>query len=395
MKKKLFTLMAFMLCAVLSTQADETSSTAKTWDFTTITSSDVSSLSTSDWESKSKGAYYQNTNALTTADVSVTQLSKLKITAESKKFRIYTNGDGLNLGYSNGSQATITIEGLKANQIISVSVYNSEQKESRGISATNATDLSGNAFATQAAKNIEYVGKVSADGAVTLDAAGGAIYITKISVSEVISDPTNYTTSISLSNDAGMITYSASVPLDFTKVTNMSAYIATSSDGGDNGGVTMTKVSGFVPAGTGILIKGTKDESANVPLGTSPSALSATNYLVATVDGATVNASTTDVYNYIFGKGANGVGFYNVASGTFTSAKNKAYLKISKKLSTQKDETTSAKFLSLNFEDETNGISTVKSVESTDNVYYTLSGVRVAQPQKGLYILNGKKVIVK
>jgi hypothetical protein len=27
--------------------------------------------------------------------------------------------------------------------------------------------------------------------------------------------------------------------------------------------------------------------------------------------------------------------------------------------------------------------------------YYTLSGIRVAQPTKGLYIVNGKKVFVK
>jgi hypothetical protein len=30
-----------------------------------------------------------------------------------------------------------------------------------------------------------------------------------------------------------------------------------------------------------------------------------------------------------------------------------------------------------------------------DKVYYDLSGRRVAQPSKGLYIINGKKVMVK
>ena len=30
-----------------------------------------------------------------------------------------------------------------------------------------------------------------------------------------------------------------------------------------------------------------------------------------------------------------------------------------------------------------------------DNVYYNLQGVRVAQPTKGLYIVNGKKVMIK
>lgn len=31
----------------------------------------------------------------------------------------------------------------------------------------------------------------------------------------------------------------------------------------------------------------------------------------------------------------------------------------------------------------------------TNNVYYNLQGVRVAQPTKGVYINNGKKVVVK
>jgi hypothetical protein len=42
------------------------------------------------------------------------------------------------------------------------------------------------------------------------------------------------------------------------------------------------------------------------------------------------------------------------------------------------------------------GIETVeKSAESIRNVYYDLQGRRVAQPGKGLYILNGKKVFLK
>lgn len=42
------------------------------------------------------------------------------------------------------------------------------------------------------------------------------------------------------------------------------------------------------------------------------------------------------------------------------------------------------------------GIETVeKSAESTRNVYYDLQGRRVAKPGKGLYILNGKKVMMK
>lgn len=47
--------------------------------------------------------------------------------------------------------------------------------------------------------------------------------------------------------------------------------------------------------------------------------------------------------------------------------------------------------LSLSFEDET-GINTI-SRGNTDNVYYDLQGRRVMNPTKGLFIVNGKKVI--
>ena len=43
----------------------------------------------------------------------------------------------------------------------------------------------------------------------------------------------------------------------------------------------------------------------------------------------------------------------------------------------------------------TTGIHEVKADDANSDVYYTLSGVRVAHPQKGIYILNGKKVVLK
>ena len=46
-------------------------------------------------------------------------------------------------------------------------------------------------------------------------------------------------------------------------------------------------------------------------------------------------------------------------------------------------------------EDEVNGISTISSEVKEDNNYFTLQGVKVSQPQKGVYIHNGKKVIIK
>ena len=44
---------------------------------------------------------------------------------------------------------------------------------------------------------------------------------------------------------------------------------------------------------------------------------------------------------------------------------------------------------------ETTGISAVKSAATADSAYYTLQGMKVGHPTKGIYIHGGKKVVVK
>jgi len=75
-------------------------------------------------------------------------------------------------------------------------------------------------------------------------------------------------------------------------------------------------------------------------------------------------------------------------------AANKAYLK----LPLPSSGSSSAR-LSIVFNDddsETTGVLDVqKHTTQSDNVYYNLRGMQVDKPTKGLYIMNGKKVIVK
>ena len=55
-----------------------------------------------------------------------------------------------------------------------------------------------------------------------------------------------------------------------------------------------------------------------------------------------------------------------------------------------------ARRLTIVHEGETTGISTVKTtVDTKDAVIYDLQGRRVMQPTKGLFIVNGKKVVIK
>ena len=80
---------------------------------------------------------------------------------------------------------------------------------------------------------------------------------------------------------------------------------------------------------------------------------------------------------------------------------NKAYLKVLK----SSIDGSASRALTIVFGDEATGINAIKSEEMKDNAVYNLSGQRVSQPTRGLYIVrsakgrlqgkNGKKVIVK
>ena len=88
---------------------------------------------------------------------------------------------------------------------------------------------------------------------------------------------------------------------------------------------------------------------------------------------------------YVLNNGSKGVGFYKLTSGK-TLGVGKAYLTYS--------GVTAPSFFG--FGETTSIESIAKSQQPTANgPYYDLQGRRVAQPTKGLYIVNGKKVVIK
>lgn len=88
---------------------------------------------------------------------------------------------------------------------------------------------------------------------------------------------------------------------------------------------------------------------------------------------------------YVLNKKSDVVGFYKLSS-TGTIGANKAYL-------TYSGASQARSFFGF---DETTGIEMpTAEVIDADAVVYDLQGRRVAQPTKGLYIVNGKKVIIK
>ena len=180
---------------------------------------------------------------------------------------------------------------------------------------------------------------------------------------------------------AGWATLYTPYAIDFSTVEGLEAYTATVSENT----VTLSKVNN-VPAGTGVVLKG-EAKDYNIPV-TSNSETEK-----GSLEGSATEATAYDAFSgyklYMLKKVGDNVQFVPMTSGSL--AKGKAYLKIAQDNAGSGE----AKALSVVFVNEPTGIKSVNSDETKVNGIYDLQGRRVSQPTKGLYIVNGKKVVIK
>lgn len=164
--------------------------------------------------------------------------------------------------------------------------------------------------------------------------------------------------------------------VDFTGVEGLKAYIATLS--GDV--VTLTEAT-EVPANTPIVLKGAT-KKVNIIASADPIGENALTWY----DSYKVNDSYAHIYALTFDDVENKAKFARVANElTFY---NKAVIEIM--------QGGGARELSIVFADETTGIQNLSpALSEGDGAVYDLQGRKVAQPTKGLYIVNGKKVVKK
>ena len=177
-----------------------------------------------------------------------------------------------------------------------------------------------------------------------------------------------------------MISFSSATnALDLTTANLPSGLAAYKVTEATNSAVTLTAVNSTVAAGTGVILTGTAGESYNIPVVATGTDISASNKLVAS-DGT---SNVTDAYVLSSGK------FHPVQAAGIVIPAGKAYLPAG--------SITSSHALDIEFADgETTGIQSLESQKNLlDGAFYNLAGQRVAQPTKGLYIVNGKKVIIK
>lgn len=180
------------------------------------------------------------------------------------------------------------------------------------------------------------------------------------------------------SNIDNVATFSASSPVTFSS--DATAYIAINSD---NKQVTLSPLNGALAAGKGAIVSKatTGDIYAYVSTETTDSR---NNLLVGSGDAT---KELTDGNYYIFNKKDNDAVFSpldNAASTTL--AANKAALKTT---------TTGGQALTLDFGSVT-GINTVTTAMPATNATFDLSGRKVSgKLPAGLYIKNGKKLLIK
>ena len=210
----------------------------------------------------------------------------------------------------------------------------------------------------------------------TTDVFGGGIIETEPTPTEV---PATI-------GSAGVATFCSTYNLDFSTTDEVKAYIV-SAFAPSTGEVTLTRIKD-VPAETGLVLLGNLG-TYNIPVKNNSETVVA-NLLVGITADKVLSKVDGDKTNFILANGSFGLGFYTVADGS-TLAAGKAYLPL-----TTTSLPSPAPQLSIRFDDGTTGIASPQE-GTREASFYDLSGRKLdTQPKaKGLYIVNGQKVIIK
>lgn len=179
------------------------------------------------------------------------------------------------------------------------------------------------------------------------------------------------------SNIDNVATFSASNPVTFSS--DATAYIAINSD---NQQVTLSPLNGALAAGQGAIVS--KATTGDIYAYVSAEATDSRNNQL--VGGGDATKELTDGNYYIFNKQGNDAVFSPLNNTSTTLAANKAALKTA---------TPGGQALTLDFGSVT-GINTATTAMPATNATFDLSGRKVSgKLPAGLYIKNGKKLLIK
>ena len=358
--------------------AEPTEEVADPESLTTINAQTIWDFEQSEWASRStttaEGAVYDNLwlSGTATYNNTETRMELSAGTANRMKFKVaqgqkgyvvvVANGtDGVKYGV--GSNATVS----NTSAICQGSIY--KVTTSSLINADTDKDVLIHAPAGNAAliKKIAWIPSSQAGATVTLGTAGFSTFCP--------------TTTVSIPS-------------------GVKAYILNSCDGTT---ATWKEITSTIPGFTGVLLVGeggtgytfsTSSTSSSNTYGTNAygptsawydTTSNSQNILVGTYKDTSIPASTTSTSYYGLVKNTNTFG---KVTADVTMATGLAYFSV--------EGSNNAREITLDFgSEDTTGIKIVDNGQKKKDNVFNLAGQLITQPSKGLYIVNGKKVIVK
>ena len=158
-------------------------------------------------------------------------------------------------------------------------------------------------------------------------------------------------------------------------------------------GVRVFRLNGIIPANTGVLLEGSAGLSYPLTATNVEATAPAGNSLVAVVESQHIAATNGEYTNFMM-KGGKFIKIQQDDESVKMPA-NRAYLP----LLTSAISGSNAKEIMLYWDDEeATGIEIMRNVENEimrNGKIYNLNGQKLSAPQKGINIINGRKVIVK
>ena len=291
----------------------------------------------------------------------------LRVTKPGKLYILCRNGgSGTDVRVYKGTTQVASLSDKSNTGFQMITVETANETALYHITGRNAADTDGAGFSIYGVKYVVSSGAGEISKSVTIPACGYATF----------SGPHTYTIAA------------------HTESTTPMVYYATAENGNS---ITLTQTdNNRIPACQGVIIKGAAGDvltlkSVEVQTTVSNNLLVANLAAYALPVTTTINkGSDATYYNYIMVADGGSNAVFKHTSGSGDLAANKAFLR------TTTNVPSAAPGFTLDFGTGTTGITEIeKSVNAGNEAVFNLNGQRVAQPKKGLYIVNGKKVIIK
>lgn len=362
------------------------------WTFTSVDATTLANLAYASnpvtWATGSDRYYWKSVPSSTDPwafSIDGNELSETRgltfTTSSATQFRIVSsyilwikNGGVLNVPASDNSKVVLSFKTATSEQAVKIEPSVSQIGLSADPGNTATTTNNTSTFNVSTGGTGTYMFKV--------DNASADVYLYSVAVTEPAIS--GYPVTISAAKYATF-----SYPEELTAPAGITAYYISDKEGETSVTATPLTKDGsgntVIPAGQAVILYANVDEPTTYYLTRTTTGASKNNSYLR-VNYAPTEPTATTYYTLAVDGSGNPV--FRKSSGGVLGA-NKAYLDISTDAASRE--------LNITFDDNnTTAITTMQNSQSNmHNEYYNLSGQRVAQPTKGLYIVNGKKVIIK